>query len=108
MVQASGSVPAAGAFKLLEATSSGRPRLLQIGNRLFPAAAVMDLLGLRSTKFTWHIGDDIVSFTTTGQGHGVGFCQYGAKGLAEQGYGYRTILGHYYSRVEIMDAGQGK
>jgi stage II sporulation protein D len=107
-VRVSGSEPAAGVFKLVETTTAGRPSLLQIGNRLYPAAAVMDLLGLRSTKFTWHIEDDIVIFTTTGQGHGVGFCQYGAKGLAGHGYGYRTILGHYYSRVEIIDAGQGK
>ena len=107
-VQAAGSESAAGAFKLVEATPAGRPKLLQIGDRQFPAAAVMDLLGLRSTKFTWHIEDDVVNFTTTGQGHGVGLCQYGAKGLADHGYGYRTILGHYYSRVEIMDTGKGK
>jgi hypothetical protein len=42
------------------------------------------------------------------QGHGVGLCQYGAKVLADHGYGYRTILGHYYSRVEIMDTEKGK
>jgi stage II sporulation protein D len=95
-------------FVLVEATPAGRPKLLQIGNSLFTAAAVMDLLGLRSTRFTWDIAGGAVAFTTTGDGYGVGFCQNGAKGLAEHGYGYRTILGHYYSRVEIIDTEQGK
>ena len=62
-----------------------------------------DLLGLRSTRFTWDIEGDTVNFTTTGYGHGVGLCQYGAKGMAEHGYNYRIILGHYYSGAEITD-----
>lgn len=32
-----------------------------------------------------------------GFGHGLGMSQYGAKGLAEAGKGYTTILKHYYS-----------
>jgi stage II sporulation protein D len=36
-----------------------------------------------------------------GYGHGIGLCQYGAKGMAERGYGYKAILSHYYSAVEI-------
>jgi stage II sporulation protein D len=37
-----------------------------------------------------------------GLGHGVGMSQYGALGLARQGYGYRQILAHFYpgSRLE--------
>lgn len=31
-----------------------------------------------------------------GAGHGVGLSQWGAKGMAERGYGYREILGHYF------------
>jgi stage II sporulation protein D len=102
-----GSETTAGSFVLVEATPAGRPKLLQIGGSLFTATAVKDLLGLRSVRFTWHIEGDTVSFTTTGDGYGVGLCQYGAKGLAEHGYGYRTILGHYYSRVEIINSWTG-
>lgn len=107
-LQEAGSETASVSNVLVEATPAGRPKLLQIGNSLFTAAAVMDLLDLRSTRFTWNIEDGNMAFTTTGKGYGVGFCQYGAKGLAEHGYGYRTILGHYYSRVEIIDTEQGK
>jgi len=31
-----------------------------------------------------------------GWGHGVGLCQIGAALMAERGYGFREILGHYY------------
>ncbi|NLJ75753.1 MAG: stage II sporulation protein D [Peptococcaceae bacterium] len=91
-------------IKLLEKTGTGRPKTLQIGNRQLTAAAVRDLLNLQSTKFTWDIEDDTITFTTTGHGHGVGLCQSGAKGLADHGYDYRVILSHYYSGAEITAA----
>lgn len=37
-----------------------------------------------------------------GWGHGVGLCQYGARGMAEKGRSYRDILKHYYSSVDII------
>lgn len=36
-----------------------------------------------------------------GYGHGVGMSQYGAKGMAEEGFSYIEILKHYYTGVEI-------
>jgi len=36
-----------------------------------------------------------------GWGHGVGLCQYGAKGMALQGKSHLEILKHYYTGVEI-------
>ena len=38
-----------------------------------------------------------------GAGHGVGLCQWGAKELAERGYGAETILRYYYPGTEIRD-----
>ncbi|HRH46918.1 MAG TPA: SpoIID/LytB domain-containing protein, partial [Pyrinomonadaceae bacterium] len=35
------------------------------------------------------------NFTGKGWGHGIGMCQYGAFGLAKQGYKYDAILKHY-------------
>ncbi len=102
------AIPAAGKqnlpeIKATEKTATGRPKGLLIGGRSFSAVAVRDLLGLRSTNFTWKVEGGEVAFTTTGHGHGVGLCQYGAKGMALHGYNYRTILGHYYSGVEITE-----
>src|SRR4051794_38233198 len=36
-----------------------------------------------------------------GFGHGVGMSQYGADGLAQHGWAYRDILGHYYTGTAI-------
>jgi stage II sporulation protein D len=40
-------------------------------------------------------------FTGTGYGHGVGLSQWGARGLAEQGYDYQSILQYYYKNVTV-------
>lgn len=37
-----------------------------------------------------------------GWGHGVGLCQEGAKGRAEAGQDYKTILGAYYRGAELL------
>lgn len=36
-----------------------------------------------------------------GNGHGVGMSQYGARGMAEEGYNFREILEHYYPGTEL-------
>lgn len=36
-----------------------------------------------------------------GWGHGVGMCQWGAKGLADRGLNYRRILSYYYRGIRI-------
>ena len=36
-----------------------------------------------------------------GAGHGVGMSQWGAKAMAEKGSGFRSILKHYYTGVQI-------
>jgi stage II sporulation protein D len=43
-----------------------------------------------------------VEIHTTGNGHGVGLCQYGANGLAKLGRGYREILAYYYSGAGLQ------
>lgn len=41
-------------------------------------------------------------FKGGGWGHGVGLCQIGATGMAEQGYDYRQILSHYYGGAKVF------
>jgi SpoIID/LytB domain protein len=38
-----------------------------------------------------------------GWGHGVGLCQIGAALMAERGYDYRRILGHYYRGARLYE-----
>ncbi|MCJ8011715.1 SpoIID/LytB domain-containing protein [Paenibacillus sp. KQZ6P-2] len=40
-------------------------------------------------------------FIGRGNGHGLGLSQWGAKGMADAGYGYQDILKHYYQDVTI-------
>ncbi|CAM2853271.1 SpoIID/LytB domain-containing protein [Paenibacillus sediminis] len=41
-------------------------------------------------------------FIGKGNGHGLGLSQWGAKGLADQGYDYQMILKYYYNNVDIV------
>ncbi|MFB5678749.1 SpoIID/LytB domain-containing protein [Paenibacillus terreus] len=41
-------------------------------------------------------------FTGQGNGHGLGLSQWGAKGMADEGYDYKEILQHYYQNVSIV------
>ena len=56
---------------------------------------------LRSTNFWLKESDGFFLFSGLGWGHGVGMCQWGAKGMADAGADYRSILKYYYQNVEI-------
>jgi stage II sporulation protein D len=51
---------------------------------------------LKSTLFVFTPVNGAIRFEGRGYGHGVGLSQFGAKGMAERGYGYRQILEHYF------------
>ncbi len=57
---------------------------------------------LKSTAFTVTPVPGGFRFDGRGLGHGVGLCQWGARGMAESGYTWRQILGHYYPGVQIQ------
>lgn len=88
-------------IQILERNNSGRVEKVQIGNKIFSGVELRNMLGLRSTDFEIIKDNNIITITTKGYGHGVGMSQYGAKGMAEQGYSYREILNHYYTNVNI-------
>jgi stage II sporulation protein D len=37
-----------------------------------------------------------IEFSSSGAGHGVGLCQWGAAGMARSGVDYKKILEHYF------------
>ena len=41
------------------------------------------------------------TFTGGGWGHGVGMSQWGAKGMADNGFTYKEILTHYFTGVQV-------
>ena len=80
---------------------SGRVQSMVINGKNYTGRQVREKLQLASSDFTIEKeGDDFV-FVTKGNGHGVGMSQYGAQGMAKEGYGYVDILKHYYQGIDI-------
>jgi stage II sporulation protein D len=66
--------------------------------------AVDRLLGwnaVPSNNFTARTEEEEVILEGVGQGHGVGFCQRGAKAMAEAGASFREIIGHYFPNTTL-------
>lgn len=87
--------------KVLKRSSTNRIISLSINGKEFLARTLYDKLGLKSTDFSLRKDGDKVIIDTVGYGHGVGMSQYGAKGMAEEGYDYKDILSYYYNGTTI-------
>ncbi len=88
-------------LEILSLTNSGRVEKIKVGSKIYSGVEIRNLLGLRSTDFDLEIVGDNVKITTRGYGHGVGLSQYGASGMAKEGYNYKQIINHYYTNVDI-------
>ncbi len=88
-------------ISILSRNSSNRVDNIMIGDKVFSGKDFRTILGLRSTDFDISITDNLVNITTRGYGHGVGMSQYGANGMALDGYNYKQILSYYYRGVTI-------
>ena len=82
-------------------TSTGRTRTLKINGTEINGRDLATKLNLRSNYFDIVQNENNVTITTKGFGHGVGMSQYGANGMAKEGYKYDQILKHYYQNTEI-------
>jgi stage II sporulation protein D len=49
------------------------------------------------------LADGKVQVSSTGAGHGVGLCQWGAAGMASQGKTYRDILKFYFPKAKLSE-----
>ena len=85
----------------IEKTNTGRVKSLTINNKTFDPDKVRSAFNLKSTSFTIEVLNDTVKFNVNGYGHGVGMSQYGANGMAKEGYNYKQIINHYYKNCEI-------
>lgn len=88
---------------VLEETSTGRIKKIEINNKIFTGTEVAYYLGVRSNYFYIYIENNNVVVKTKGFGHGVGMSQYGAEGMANNGYTYKEILEHYYQGTIIKN-----
>ena len=94
----------AGSLRLIRQGDSGRVIKAAAGNQEFSGSELRQKLGLNSTFFSWIKDGNNLIFQVKGHGHGVGLCQWGARGMAVEGYDFESILAHYYSGTELAPA----
>jgi peptidoglycan hydrolase-like amidase len=56
-----------------------------------------------SNNFTARDGEGAVILEGAGQGHGIGFCQRGARAMAECGASFREIVSHYFPNTGLRN-----
>lgn len=88
-------------FQVLELTGGGRIKRIRVGDKVLSGEEFRRLLNLNSAAVTWERQGDRITFTTKGYGHGVGMSQYGANGMAQEGYTYQQILSYYYTGIQL-------
>ena len=88
-------------INILNETSTGRVKTVEINSKKFAGSEVAAKLGVKSNFFNIYIQNNQVIVETKGFGHGVGMSQYGAQGMAINGYTYKEILEHYYQGTTI-------
>jgi len=76
--------------------SSDEAARLSVVRRLGWAAAP-------SNDFVIEEEHDQILVKGTGQGHGIGLCQAGARAMAQEGADFRQILSHYYPNSTIVN-----
>lgn len=88
-------------MRVLATTEGNRIKKLQLAGKSFSGREVREKLGLASSQFTWKVKGTNIEITTYGYGHGVGMSQWGANGMAREGYDAVAIVKHYYQGVDI-------
>ena len=107
-------------LKVLKRSESGRALSLLVkgsgGKLILKKQEIRKAFNLYSTKIQIYTNADYINnsgfknkekavgdfiFTGSGYGHGVGMSQSGARGMADAGFGYKKIIMHYFTGVEI-------
>lgn len=91
-------------MKVIAYTRGMRIAKARIGGKTFTGREIREKLGIRSSQFSWQVKDGEVEIVTYGYGHGVGMSQYGAEGMAREGYKAEEILKHYYTGISFSEA----
>ena len=88
------------ANRVLEVTIRGKSRSRALSSNEF--RSLFGFSEMRSTNFIIRETEDgYLQFLGTGNGHGVGLCQWGARYRALRGETYRDILLHYYPGTKL-------
>ncbi len=103
------AVPTESIPKVTRVDASGRPLQVQVGSLRVSGYQFWLRLGQRlgwdkipGTRFQLQaLPNGEVRLSSTGAGHGVGLCQWGAAGMARQGKRYEQILKFYFPQAHL-------
>lgn len=98
-------------IEIIQRNASDRIRTLKVTSRegktiTMSGKDFRNIVGpniIRSNSYEIVMRGYYVDFYGRGWGHGVGFCQWGAYGMAQLHFDYKTILRHYYPGVQLVD-----
>lgn len=90
-------------INIISTTSTGRVNEISINENVFTGSGICSKLNIKSSYFDIYQDGDTVVVIGKGNGHGVGMSQYGAQGMAKEGYKYTEILFHYYENTKILN-----
>lgn len=85
--------------RILDMFLKGRNGDIKISGNKFRLAVGPNII--RSANFNVEIRGNVVIFQGKGWGHGIGMCQWGAYGMARQGWEVEEILEYYYPGADI-------
>lgn len=88
-------------MEIISRSETNRVTKVKVNDKEYTGIEFRKLLTLRSTDFYLEKTNEGYNITTKGNGHGVGMSQYGANGMAKEGYDYQEILKYYYNDIEI-------
>ncbi len=90
-----------GQVEVLTRNNVGYVTTVKVGNQIISGKDFRTKCNLASLDFTITEHEGILTIETKGWGHSVGMSQFGANGMAKNGYSYHQILTHYYQNVSI-------
>ncbi|MDH3972905.1 MAG: SpoIID/LytB domain-containing protein [Deltaproteobacteria bacterium] len=101
-----GHLPGKGphSIKIFQQSESGRIKKILLAGVQLSGNELRELMGyenIKSTLFSLEIKGNEIIFSGSGFGHGVGMCQWGARGMALSGMNYKDILTYYYKGTYI-------
>ncbi|GAX89634.1 stage II sporulation protein D [Effusibacillus lacus] len=88
-------------IQVLETSATNRVKKIRVAGITITGPQFRETLGLASTDFSWKVEGSTITFTTRGNGHGVGMSQYGAEGMAKEGKQAHEILSHFYQGATL-------
>lgn len=89
-------------IKLGEVSEGGKIKYITVDGTEITGREMRSIFNLNSTNFNFIQTGNEIEIVTTGYGHGVGMSQWGAEGMADEGYNYKEILKHYFTDIDIV------